>query len=122
MTSSLCFIPRLPRASLCRSRRQSIERGYSRRQAGENSSAGRTPARAGTSAKREASHRRGKGMIAFVDVDYRDDEAAAACVLSAGWADEILAREIVERVRGVEPYVPGQFYKRELPCLLAVLA
>jgi deoxyribonuclease V len=60
-------------------------------------------------------------MIACVDVDYRGDEAAAACVLSAGWADEAPAGEIVERVVGVAPYVPGQFYKRELPCLLAVL-
>jgi deoxyribonuclease V len=60
-------------------------------------------------------------MIACVDVDYRGDEAAAACVLSAGWADEAPAGELVERVVGVAPYVPGQFYKRELPCLLAVL-
>jgi deoxyribonuclease V len=60
-------------------------------------------------------------MIAFVDVDYRGDEAAAACVLSAGWNDDVPARELVQRVLGVEPYVAGQFYKRELPCLLAVL-
>src|SRR5205823_5903515 len=63
----------------------------------------------------------GQRMIACVDVDYRGDEAAAACVLSAGWADEAPAGELVERVVGVAPYVPGQFYKRELPCLLAVL-
>ena len=61
-------------------------------------------------------------MIAFVDVDYRQEQAAAACVLSSDWGDEAPVRELVERVRGVEPYVPGQFYKRELPCLLAVLA
>ena len=60
-------------------------------------------------------------MIACLDVDYRGDEAAAACVLAAGWADEAPTRELVERVLGVAPYVPGQFYKRELPCLLAVL-
>jgi deoxyribonuclease V len=61
-------------------------------------------------------------VLAFVDVDYRGDEAAAACVLADDWGDESAARELVERVAGVEPYVPGQFYKRELPCLLAVLA
>jgi deoxyribonuclease V len=61
-------------------------------------------------------------VIAFVDVDYRGDEAAAACVLADDWGDESPANELVERVAGVEPYVPGQFYKRELPCLLAVLA
>lgn len=61
-------------------------------------------------------------MIAIVDVDYRTDDAAAACVLAAGWGDDAPAGEVVERVVGVAPYEPGQFYKRELPCLLAVLA
>ena len=60
-------------------------------------------------------------MIACVDVDYRDDGAVAACVLFAGWADETPAGEHVARVSEVAPYEPGQFYKRELPCLLAVL-
>src|SRR5262249_54353360 len=49
------------------------------------------------------------------------DEAVAACVLFAGWADEAPALERVHRVAGVAPYQPGQFYKRELPCLLVVL-
>lgn len=60
-------------------------------------------------------------MLACVDVDYHGDEAVAACVLFRDWADERPAAEVVERIAGVEPYVPGQFYKRELPCLLAVL-
>src|SRR5262245_60602331 len=60
-------------------------------------------------------------MIACVDVDYRDSEAVAACVLFADWTDETPAAELVERVVGVQPYVPGQFYRREMPCLLAVL-
>jgi deoxyribonuclease V len=61
-------------------------------------------------------------MMACVDVDYREGEGAAACVLFTAWADEHPAAEHVERVRGVAEYVPGQFYRRELPCLLAVLA
>lgn len=60
-------------------------------------------------------------MIAFVDVDYRDDGAVAACVLLRAWEDEVPAAELVERIAHVEPYQPGQFYRRELPCLLAVL-
>jgi deoxyribonuclease V len=60
-------------------------------------------------------------MIACVDVDYREDEAVAACLLFRSWPDERSARECVERIRDVEPYQPGQFYRRELPCLLAVL-
>jgi deoxyribonuclease V len=60
-------------------------------------------------------------MLACVDVDYRPDEAVAACVLFHGWSDEEVAAEHVQRVPEVAPYQPGQFYKRELPCLLAVL-
>jgi deoxyribonuclease V len=60
-------------------------------------------------------------MLACVDVDYRGDDAVAACVLFRAWTDEAPAAQLVETIRGVEPYVPGQFYRRELPCLLAVL-
>ena len=60
-------------------------------------------------------------MLAAVDVDYRDGKALAACVLFRGWTDETPAGERVRLIEHVEPYVPGQFYKRELPCLLAVL-
>ena len=61
-------------------------------------------------------------MIAVVDVDYRDACAIAACVLVNDWTDAEPELEIVESIAHVEDYVPGQFYKRELPCLLAVLA
>jgi deoxyribonuclease V len=61
-------------------------------------------------------------MLACVDVDYRADGAVAACALFADWADGVAAAEAVRRIADVEPYQPGAFYKRELPCLLAVLA
>src|SRR5438105_2524304 len=61
-------------------------------------------------------------MIACVDVDYRGDGAVAACVLFRDWADATSAAEHVRRIERVEPYQPGQFYKREMPCLMAVLA
>jgi deoxyribonuclease V len=60
-------------------------------------------------------------MIACVDVDYRDGGAVAACVLLRNWADAESAAEHVRHIVQVEAYQPGQFYKRELPCLLAVL-
>lgn len=60
--------------------------------------------------------------IAFLDVDYRGDHAFAACVLADDWDAPAARRELVVRVDGVAPYEPGSFYKRELPCLLAVLA
>lgn len=61
-------------------------------------------------------------MIACTDVDYRPDGSArAAALLFAGWADAQPLSEWTLRVDGVEPYLPGQFFRRELPCLLAVL-
>jgi deoxyribonuclease V len=60
-------------------------------------------------------------MIACVDADYRDSGAVAACVQLRDWADAAPFAEHVERIAAVEPYEPGQFYRRELPCLQAVL-
>jgi deoxyribonuclease V len=60
-------------------------------------------------------------MIACVDVDYRTSGAVAACVLFRAWDDAVGASETVVPIARVEPYEPGQFYRRELPCLLAVL-
>ena len=49
----------------------------------------------------------GTFMLACVDVDYRGDQAVAACVLFGAWQDEAPAREVVARIGGVAPYVPG---------------
>lgn len=60
-------------------------------------------------------------MLAFLDVQYADDHARAACVLARAWSDALGERSWAVRVSPIAPYEPGQFYKRELPCLLAVL-
>ena len=59
-------------------------------------------------------------MIACFDVDYRDEKAQAACVLIDQWG---AAKEVVaytQIIQPIEDYVSGQFYRRELPCILAV--
>lgn len=61
-----------------------------------------------------------------MDVDYRKDasgeeHAMAAAVLFERWSDGAPSRERVVRVDGVKPYVPGRFFERELPCLLAAI-
>lgn len=61
-------------------------------------------------------------MLACVDVDYRPDVTVAACVLFRGWEDATEAGHLVERGPPAEAYEPGQFYRRELPHLLRVLA
>jgi deoxyribonuclease V len=60
-------------------------------------------------------------MIACVDVNYRDTGAVAACVCFQHWADGTPVLESAIEIRDVKPYEPGQFYRRELPCILAVL-
>ena len=65
-------------------------------------------------------------MIACIDVAYDDTDpagtrATAACVVMPGWSSARPTAEYVRVVSGVAAYVPGQFYRRELPCVLAVL-
>lgn len=61
-------------------------------------------------------------MIACLDVAYHDLEANAAAVLFHSWSDSAGQREIVTRVATLADYRPGEFYRRELPCLLALVA
>lgn len=60
--------------------------------------------------------------IVALDVDYRDSAAMAAGVWFHGWAAESSECERVVAIRGVAEYQPGEFYRRELPCLLQLLA
>ena len=62
-------------------------------------------------------------MIIAIDVYYQDKKAIVAGVLFHFWdapkaADEIVIEMEIDRVG---EYEPGQFYKRELPCILALL-
>lgn len=60
-------------------------------------------------------------ILVFLDVGYSGDQALAACLTAEGWnADKPLCTYTRE-LSGIAPYEPGSFYKRELPCLLAVL-
>ena len=62
-------------------------------------------------------------MFACVDVDYREatGHAVAAAVLFERWSDAEPRHALTATVSDVEPYVPGSFYLRELPCILTVL-
>jgi len=61
-------------------------------------------------------------MIFATDTDYRKDKAVAAGIVFETWESREPAREIWVQVDDVAEYVPGQFYKRELPCIKALLA
>lgn len=61
-------------------------------------------------------------MLAAVDVHYFPDGARAACLTFEGWDDSEPLGEHVAWLDTVEDYRPGQFWRRELPCLLEVLS
>lgn len=60
-------------------------------------------------------------MIAALDVAYGARGAVTACVFFRAFGDPVERASVVTHVDDVEPYEPGAFYKRELPCLLAAL-
>jgi deoxyribonuclease V len=62
-------------------------------------------------------------MIAALDVHYRPDRSAKAVCLVFDRFDAPHASATYEAVlHDVADYQPGEFYRRELPCLLQVLA
>lgn len=60
-------------------------------------------------------------MNACVDVYYYDNHAVAAGILFTNWTDSIPTAQYSAVIPEKEPYIPGQFYRRELPCILKVL-
>ncbi len=60
-------------------------------------------------------------MFACIDVDYRDALAITACLTFTKWTDELPLAEYIAVINNVSSYVPGEFYRRELPCILQVL-
>jgi len=61
-------------------------------------------------------------QIAFLDVAYASDAEGVACLLADAWTTATPAMEISRCLaRTSAQYVPGEFYKRELPLLLAVI-
>jgi deoxyribonuclease V len=60
-------------------------------------------------------------MIACLDVAYGNAAGYAAGVTFCRWADANPVEERVVQVSNVQAYEPGQFFRRELPCLMAVL-
>jgi len=62
-------------------------------------------------------------MFACVDVQYDDTSGTAKAAVASflNWSSPRASEEHVVSLSVTEPYVAGQFYKRELPCLLSVL-
>jgi len=62
-------------------------------------------------------------MIACLDVDYRGEHVGvAACLVAQEFYSSAPLNVYAATLSDIAPYESGAFYKRELPCLLAVLA
>jgi len=59
-------------------------------------------------------------LILAIDVYYYEEHANVAGVLF-NWLDTVPQSSITTTVHNIAPYVPGQFYKREMPCILKLL-
>lgn len=61
-------------------------------------------------------------MIVALDVEYKDPRANVAVVGFKNWQDAEPVVQYRTQLDRVAPYVSGQFYQRELPCLQGALA
>lgn len=61
-----------------------------------------------------------KGIFA-TDVHYQENKAVAAGVLFNNWDDRTSISQLTVPIDRVMDYEPGQFYKRELPCIWELL-
>lgn len=60
-------------------------------------------------------------MIAAFDVHYANSSwATAAAIVFERFEDSEPLRSYVRSLQATEDYIPGQFFRRELPCILAV--
>jgi deoxyribonuclease V len=60
-------------------------------------------------------------MIAAIDAHYRENFAKFVLVTFGDWTDEAPKAVYTEILTETGDYVPGEFYKRELPGILEVL-
>jgi deoxyribonuclease V len=60
-------------------------------------------------------------MIYAFDVYYNGNIAQAVAIGFENWNDVVPKVSQKELIINIEEYVPGEFYKRELPCILRVL-
>lgn len=60
-------------------------------------------------------------MILALDVHYKDDGSAKSVGILFNWNDTQPKEILIEYIKETDEYIPGEFYKRELPCLLKII-
>jgi deoxyribonuclease V len=63
-----------------------------------------------------------RNMIACFDVYYSETTANAAVIMFEDWQSEFSTYQKMIQMSDIEEYKPGNFYKRELPPLLYLIA
>ncbi len=60
-------------------------------------------------------------MILALDTYYIEDHAKTVGLEFANWTDKVETNIYSETLKNVEEYTSGEFYKRELPCILSLM-
>ncbi|NDV78400.1 endonuclease V [Dysgonomonas sp. 511] len=60
-------------------------------------------------------------MILAFDTYYFDNKAKTVCLAFQNWDEKDKFDVFSETIDNVNDYIPGEFYKRELPCILSLL-
>lgn len=60
-------------------------------------------------------------MILAFDTYYYDNKAKTVCLEFEKWSENKNFKIYTEIIDNVEEYIPGEFYKRELPCIISLL-
>ena len=60
-------------------------------------------------------------MILALDTYYFEDHAKTVGLEFTNWTDSIETNIYIETLENVEEYTSGEFYKRELPCILSLM-
>lgn len=60
-------------------------------------------------------------MILAFDTYYFDNKAKTVCLEFAEWNESKNFKVHTEIIDNVAEYIPGEFYKRELPCIMSLL-
>src|ERR1700748_2787708 len=60
-------------------------------------------------------------MIIAFDSYYFDNKAKTVCIEFTDWSETENFKVYTEIIEDIAEYVPGEFYKRELPCILSLL-
>ena len=60
-------------------------------------------------------------MILAFDTYYFEDKAKTVCLVFENWTNSTHTTTYEDLLTGIEEYQSGEFYKRELPCILQLL-